>query len=50
METELETGEATPFIDETYKALTKLIIHGNEIGNEDLVAAAENLQDVLDKM
>lgn len=58
-ETEMRTGEAegvglTPdereTISEAYEVLTKLIILGNELHDKDLVAASQNLQDIIDEL
>lgn len=57
--TEIATGEREGYgftpderetIDQAYGILTALVILGNEMNNEKLVVAAQNLQDIIDTL
>ena len=59
VETEIATGEREGYgftpdeletLDSAYTLLTNLVILGNDMHNEKLVVASQNLQDVIDTL
>lgn len=57
--TEIATGEKEGYgftpdeketIEQAYSVLTKLIILGNEMHDEDMVVACDNLQEIIDEL